>query len=164
MADLKMDKETRARFMSLMPCSTTGTYEWTPESFKEKVENEYVIPEDKWPTFILRPMTTKEHSSLRRILLTSGKVSQATPEQIANLSDTMYDAVRKLVVGWRGIIDMSTGDEFAFETQDDGTAKKDKFEFIPDTVKAEMFSHICRVGGLIKVDGEDRMKEVKRGL
>ena len=164
MGDVKMDEDTRARMMSLMPCSSTGTYEWISDAFREKINNEYVIPEDKWPVFVLRPLTTKEHAGLRRQLLSAGKVSTSSADQMVALSDAMYETVRKLVIGWRGIVDLSTGNEYTYEQEQDGTLNKDKWEMIPDSIKADLFSHVCRVSGLVKKDAEDRMSEVKRGL
>ena len=164
MAEVRMDAETRARMMSLMPCSSTGTYEWVPEVFQEKVDGEYVIPKDKWPTLILRPLTTKEHAQLRRTLLSNGKIGSAEGAKIAAISDQMYEVVRKIVTGWRGIVDLSTGNEYTYEEEQEGGVKKDKWEMIPDPVKAELFSHVCRVSGLVKAEGADRLAEVRRGL
>lgn len=164
MAEMRMDAETRARMMSLMPCSSTGTYEWTPDLFREKASGEYVIPQEKWPVLIVRPLTTKEHSSLRRLLLANGRLATSSAETIANVSEQMYDYVRKVVVGWRGVVDLSTGQDYPFEEEPEGGVKKDRWEMMPDPIKAELFSHVCRVSGLVKADAEDRLAEVRRGL
>ena len=167
MADVKMTDEVRSRMMSLMPCTASATHEWIPDLFKEKINNEYVIPEEKWPVFTLRPFTTKEHSNLRTMVIKSGKLAQASSisaNTLAELQDEMYESMRKIVAGWHNIIDWPSGVEYSYEQDPTGGASKDRWEFIPDPIKQEMFKYICRIGGLIKMEGEDRVEALKRGL
>jgi len=167
MSDVKMSDEVRARMMSLMPCTSTSSHEWIPDLFKEKLNNEYIIPEDHWPVFQLRPFTTKEHANIRTMVIKSGKLAQASnisAASLAELQDNMYDSLRKIVVGWSNIKDWPSGVEYTYEQDPTGGVSKDKWEFIPDPIKQELFKYICRIGGLVKMEGEDRLEELKRGL
>jgi len=165
--DVKYTDDVKKRMMSLMPCASTSTYEWTPDAFKDKINNEYVVPEDKWPVISIRALTTKEHAALRRLVLTSGKIASSStvaPERLAELSEEMHESMRKLVVGWHNFTEYVTGEEYKYEQDPTGGASKDKWEHIPDPIKGEMFQHVCRVCGIMKMESEDRLKELKRGL
>ncbi|MBD3387590.1 MAG: hypothetical protein GF414_01490 [Candidatus Altiarchaeales archaeon] len=166
MAEHRMDDATRARLMSLMPCASKGTYEWTPDSFKDREEetDEYIIPKEQWPKFKLRALNNKEHSDLRKALLSQGSFKKEDSKALIQISEMMHESVRKIVVGWENVIDVLSGDEFEYEQDPSGGALKEKWDFMPDSVKSELFQHVCRVSGLIKVDGDDRMEISRRGF
>ena len=164
MADVKLDKEARARMMSLMPCASDGTYEWTPDVFREKNGDEYIVPETQWPVFTLRSMTTQEHTALRKMVLSKANFDKSKPDQVLELSDMMHEAVRKIVTGWRNIIDVLSGNEYPYEQDPSGGILKEKWSRIPDIIKSELFQKVCQVCGLIRLDGDYRMELSKRGF
>jgi len=166
MADQRMSDETRSKLMSLMPCASTGTYEWTPDAYMEKVgkEEEYIVPKDQWPVFTIRAMTTTEHAALRKTVLSRANFDKDKPQQIIDLSDMMHETVRKLVTDWRGIVDILSGDEYPYEADPGGGCLKEKWSRMPDTLKSEMFQNVCRMAGIVKMDGDDRVEMSKRGF
>jgi len=151
--------------MSLMPLAEDATYDYVPESFKEKDNTgQYIVPEAAWPTFQLRALTNKEHAQLRRSVLLSGKMDMAKPEKVVEASEMVYEAVRKTITGWKGIVNVATGEEYSYRQDPEGGADKGLWERIPDSIKAELFQHVCRMAGLVKVSGDDRMEMAARGL
>lgn len=162
--ELKMTNETRARMLSLMPCASTGTYEWTPDCFMEKVGDEYVVPENLWPVLTLRAMTVAERTALRRLLISKGNFDKTKPEQLLDTTDAMYESIRKVIVGWRGVKDYISDSEFPYEQDPSGGVLKDKWALMTESTKADLFAHVCKVSGLLRVSAEDRLEGAKRGF
>lgn len=143
-----MDEETRKILTGLAPFSINSKFDFTPESYKTKkrdaegkVLDEYLIDECFWPVFTIRPWSRKE---------TLESVKALTKFQ-NDMDDTaIRELVRKAVVGWDNLIDVSKSEEITYEAESDNGAKKSVFESFPLTLVLDISHKIGNISGLNK--------------
>ena len=144
MAENRMTPELRAELMGLLPFSCDARDEYIPECYKVREdaddggEGAYIIPDEFWPTFSLRPLTRKELKALRQ----GAKAGKNIDEE-----ERLRDLVGSAVMGWSNVIDLS--DESIIEyVGDESGCDKELFGRIPLPVVTDLAGHILRISGL----------------
>jgi len=128
---MKLDNEMTKKLAGLLPCSTEFTIEFTPALFDE-------VEEDYKPVFELRPLTKAETKEI---------ASKATAKK--QPSEQWYrDRIRRCVVGWTNLLDISSGKEIEFSSEDDKGADKKLFDLLNDRIINALMNEVLRISGL----------------
>jgi len=128
---LRLTKEVKAKLLGF--AVVTGSVEFSPEI--KDLDEEFI------PVFTVRNINNKEYNKIKALY--SGKSADE-----AKSEEVMLDIVRKCVIGWDKLIDISTEDFVEFKAEASGGVDKDLFEIIPLGVKLQIFSFIMSITGL----------------
>lgn len=145
---IEMNEETKALLTGLAPFSIKSTIDFTPATYMTKAKDadgndtdEYLIPKELWPVITVRPWSRKESTESVKALL---KFQNDTDDaQIREL-------VRKAVMGWDNLIDISSQELIPYEADADKGAKKELFESFPLTLVLDISHKIGNISGLNK--------------
>lgn len=145
-----LDEATRQALLGLSPFSLNSTIDFVPASYKIKnKEGQYVIPEDLWPTFTIRPWTKVENEAVKKSL---SKASTLTGDQANKAEAESKESVRKAIKGWSNLIDAGTCEEIEFESDAEGGASKVAFEQFPAALISDLLNKCCSVSGLLDME------------
>lgn len=140
--DNRMTPEIRAKLLNRLPFSRNATIEYVPKPYLTKVldqdgneTEEFDIPEEYRPIFVLRPMSVQDKEKM----ITSGKVAD---------EKTLRDFVRSSIVGVTKLFDAGTMEEIIFKSDAKGGMDRDQFESIPIMVVRDLFIYISSISGL----------------
>lgn len=128
----KLDDNTIRKLCGLMPATTTLSVKFTPKCFNE-IEEEYR------PVFILEPWTKGE---IRAIASVTNDNDNSKYDEYFN------EQLRKKIVGWDNMIDLSTCDEIAYKSDPEGGVSKELYKLIPDQVLAELVNELSSISGI----------------
>lgn len=142
MERIEMNEETKALLTGLAPFSIKSTIDFTPATYMTKDDTgDYLIPKELWPVITVRPWSRKESTESVKALL---KFQNDTDDaQIREL-------VRKAVMGWDNLIDISSQELIPYEADADKGAKKELFESFPLTLVLDISHKIGNISGLNK--------------
>ena len=59
---------------------------------------------------------------------------------------------RKCIVGWRNLIDLGKSEEIDFESENDGGAKAELVNRLPNPVVSAILQRVIKISGLMPVD------------
>lgn len=137
MADNKMTPELRAKLLTRLPFGRGSSIEYTPKPYLTKVKDEsgnatdeYEIPEDYRPIFIVRPFSVNEKNKMSK------------DEKV------LRDITRANIIGFRQLYDIGSMEELTFKADPSGGMDKDQFELLPVTVMRDLFVYISGISGL----------------
>ncbi len=142
MSDHRMPEDIRKRALHKLPFLRSSTYEFTPEWYKTRLlgedgseTDEYEIPVEYQPIFILRPLSVSDK------------------QKITEKTDTIEELVRSNVIGFRRMYNTSDGQEMIFEKDpnSDGMAK-DQFQYMANTTIIEIVNMLMKLSGLSSAD------------
>lgn len=131
--------QQREALMGLAPFSKSRTHSFTPDVFGKKDEDKNeIIPKDLQPVFTIRPTTKEEEEKYPR--------TQAA----INASDekTLSELARKLVVGWKNIIDIAIEEELEFKADNNGNPPVELWEQIPPFTRGRILLEAIKISGL----------------
>lgn len=126
----KLDDNTIRKLCGLMPATTTFSIKFTPKCFNE-VEEEYR------PVFILEPWTKGEIRAIASVVNDNSKYEEYFNEQL-----------RKKIVGWDNLIDLSTCDEIDYKSDPEGGVSKELYKLLPDQVLVELINELSSISGI----------------
>jgi len=132
-AKIELTEDMKREMQGLLPISYTAVVEFTPEEIKK-------VDEILWPVFKLRRMTKAESLEIRRLASASG-------DAISN-EEKVLNVVRKCVVGWDNLIDMSTGDEIPY-VQENGELSKSLWDMMSITCITAIMNKVSLISGLL---------------
>jgi hypothetical protein len=135
MAELRLDEKTRKSLLGLMPFTQGGVMDYTPEAYLS-------IPENIRPVFSLRAFTRQESCDIRSMFL-NDKYS------IEERAEKNMENARKVVMGWKNIYDLSTGEPLEYKGSALG-ADKDLFSIFPDVIVSSIFRQASVMSGLLQ--------------
>lgn len=137
-----MDEETRKKLEGLLPFSVKSTTEFTPSSIGED------IPEEYRPVFSIRPFNREEMRSATTIFKGLSNDSESGDLE---KEDKLAECSRKVVMGWKNLFDVGTGEEIEYTQDVNGGADKEKFEMITPDMKASILVESVRISGLLNL-------------
>lgn len=146
----EISAETKKALQGLAPFSTTSTIEFTPKGYEIKVKDsegkdteEYMIPEEVWPLFKMRPWTKLEASRIRKSM----------PKYANSKDDTeIREYVRKVIVGWDNLVDAGTGDVMDYEEEETGGASKEIFDCFPSSLITDLLNKALTISGIVDME------------
>lgn len=141
MTENKMSPELRAKLLNRLPFSRNATIEYVPKPYLTKAldaegneTEEYDIPEEYRPIFVLRPMSVEDKNKM---------LATKTADE-----KSLRDFVRACIVGVKQFYDAGTMELIEFKGDPKGGMDKDQFETIPVMVVRDLFIYISGISGL----------------
>jgi hypothetical protein len=141
----EMTDEVRKAMLGLNPVSLQSTVEFIPESYliKKKDSNEYLVPEDFWPKFKIRPWTKLEANHIKK------NISRF----IDSKDDSeMREHIRKTVMGWENLIEAARGDPIEYIQEPTGGASKELFEVFPTALITDLLNKCMTISGIADME------------
>ena len=138
MEQLTLTPEIKERMLGLLPFSADGKMNFTPDRFKLRID----LPPEFVPEFVLRPLTVPEKKEALKLVRNLSSASE----------EDLIERVRKNVIGWSKLFDLSTEKEIVFEADLTGSAKKELFERIPRTCMGDILFYLVKVAGLVDLE------------
>ncbi len=92
------------------------------------------VPEEFRPSFQLTMITVEEQLIATEEFLKDGVNGKAVRDQ--------EDIARRHLVGWKNMLDLSTGEEVEFVADEDGGCSKELWQVIPSTVRVEIAKYL----------------------
>lgn len=141
----EMTDEVRKAMMGLNPVSLQSTVEFTPNSYhiKKKDSEEYLVPEEYWPVFKIRPWTKLEANNIKKNI----------SKFIDSKDDSdMREYVRKTVVGWDNLIEAVSGEPIEYASDVNGGASKELFEVFPTALITDILNKCMTISGIADME------------
>ena len=123
--EIKLTPEIRAKLMGISVVSDTVEYTM-----------EIDVPDEFKPIFKLKAFTVEAAKKFKDI-----------PED--EQDSAFEEIVRSHLVGWKNVIDLSTGKEYKFEAKEDGTCSDAKYYTLPIGLRANILNHLYQLAGLV---------------
>lgn len=140
-----MDAETRKKLYGFLPFSKEATIEYTPEVFNKEELGEYT------PVFIIRPFKKEEINKARSVISQIASVKEEDKEKAEELENKASNYARLVIVDWKNVFDLGSGEEIKFECDDKGSLKEELYNDIPNTVKGLILAEAMKISGLIDI-------------
>jgi len=135
-----LTEEIRRELLGLVPFSAGSADDFTPPVYlKKNSEGGYAIPEEFRPVFKIRCFTVEEKRAVAKLLV---NIKEADEE-------TVTEAARKTVMGWKNLFDAGSNEEVVFKSAPDGSADHTLFSQIPAAVAGALLFHASRISGII---------------
>jgi len=141
----EMTDDVRKVMLGLNPVAQHSTVEFTPGSYyiKKKDSEEYLIPEEFWPTFKIRPWTKMEALQIKKNI----------QKFVDNKDDSeMREYIRKTVMGWDNLIEASSGSNIEYEQETSGGASKEIFEVFPTALITDLLNKCMTISGIADME------------
>lgn len=152
---LKMDDVTRRRLQGINPFNIDAKIEFTPQVYKVKDERNgkgkgknnpvlYAIEKKYWPVFLIRPLNPTEKLECGKI------VDQMTGKDSADIvsDEELLEWARKVLVGWKNLIDIATMEPIKFEPDPSGGAKQNLVQSIPAHIQTAIVLFVFNLSGV----------------
>jgi len=94
------------------------------------------VPAELTPVFTIKNLSVTDSAKIKE--LANKSVDADDDEKDANLEDI----TRRHIVGWKNLYDLSTGELFKFEADEDGCCSVDKFSYLPMSLKVKIYMFI----------------------
>ena len=143
MSDHVMTEEIRQKLLGRCPFNLSSTIEFTPPIFLTKTEDEYDLPEEFRPVFIVSSFSKQDAMEVA-----SGAVKAKDGKNANEYVKDITERARKCVKGWRNFYDPGTMQSIDYKADINGGADKDLFNALPLQVIQEVFIYISGISGL----------------
>jgi len=128
---VKMTKEIAAKLRGISVVSNTISYTLEVEGL-----------EAEWhPTFIIKNLTVADTKRIKEV---SAKI---TDEKSDDMNQLMEDITRTHLVGWTNLYDLSTGDEWAYDSTGE-CCSQEQYDLLPTNIKVKVLTFIYSLSGL----------------
>ena len=134
--------EMRAQLIGAMPFSSDSRFPFSPSEFLTKK-----IPTEFIPCFSLRALTRPEQLKVNRALLLHRQ--GITP---IDANEEYLDTIRKTIMDFKNIFDVSDGKEIEFEADTSGACSSTCFVLLPMSLVMTIGSQVQRISGLIDLE------------
>lgn len=123
--DVKLTPEIKAKLMGLSVVTDTVEYKLDID-----------VPEEFQPVFVLKSFTVQD-----------AKKFKDTP---ADKQDEAFEEmVRTHLVGWRNLLDQSTGEMYEYKADEDGGCSPERYYSLPIGLRAGILQFLYTMAGLI---------------
>jgi len=138
-----LTEEIRRELLGLVPFSAGSADDFTPPVYlKKNSEGGYAIPEEFRPVFKVRCFTVEEKRGVTKMLVNIKDVDE----------ESVTEAARKAVVGWKNLFDAGSNEELVFKSSPEGGADPALFSMIPPAVTGALLFHASRISGIIAAE------------
>jgi len=154
-AKLKMDEVTRKRLQGINPFNIDSKIEFTPSVYKVKAEGKangkgknnppvYAIEKKYWPVFLIRPLNPTEKLECGKI------VDSMTGKDTADIvsDEELLTWARKVLVGWKNLLDLSNLEPIKFEADPGGGAKESLVQALPAHIQTQIVLFVFNLSGV----------------
>jgi len=152
-AKLKMDAVTRKRLQGINPFNIDAKIEFTPAVYKVKAEVKgkgknsppiYAIDKKYWPIYFIRPLNHAEKLECGKI------VDQMTGKDEADIvtDEELCEWARKVIVGWKNLLDLATLEPIKYEADPGGGAKESLIKSIPAHIQTAIVLFVFNLSGV----------------
>lgn len=139
----EITEDTKKLLQGLAPFSLKSTVKFTPEGYKIKKDDQYLVPEELWPVFELRPWNKLEATHIKRNM----------PKYADSKDDTeIREYVRRIVVGWENLIDAGNGDEITYQSDPNGGVLKDIWDCFPSALVTDILNKALTISGIVDME------------
>jgi len=152
---LKMDEVTRKRLQGINPFNIDAKIEFTPQVYKVKSEKNgkgkgknnppiYAIEKKYWPVFNIRPLNPTEKLECGKI------VDQMTGKDDGDIvsDEELLEWARKVIVGWKNLLDLATLEPIKYEADPGGGAKHSLVQAIPAHIQTAIVLFVFNLSGV----------------
>jgi hypothetical protein len=145
MSKIVLSETEQKELMGLLPFNLDASFEFTPEVFKlkKKDTDEYLIRSELWPVFKIRPFSKSERDAVRRMIVDLN----LDAKKVAHEDVTEW--ARKITIGWKNLIDLSTGEAIEYKADNSGGADKAIFGSLPETCISSLLYRAVSASGLV---------------
>lgn len=147
MAEIReISEETKRALTGLAPISLKSTISFTPDSYKikKKDSEDYLVEEEAWPTFKMRPWTKLEAMTVKKNIK---KFSDSKDDS------EMRELIRKTIIGWDNLIEAETGEDIPFENEEsEKGVNKELFEIFPTALVTDLLNKALSISGIADLE------------
>jgi hypothetical protein len=135
-----LDEATKRALVGAAPISSQATISFTPELYGAiKIAPAFI------PIFKIRGLTVDEGAELDSL------IKESQNKSIDNWNEKAYSFTRRIIVGWENVFDAGSGEEIGFIADASGACDASNFVGLSVNVKAELFSQVMKMRGLVGV-------------
>jgi len=139
---IEMTAEQREALLGALPFDSSASIEFTPDFYDD-------APDEFSPVFTLRALSKGDYKELLKAL---SKAAKAVEDGVGADDSVTINLARKCIVGWRNLIDLGKSEEIDFESENDGGAKAELVNRLPNPVVSAILQRVIKISGLMPVD------------
>ena len=118
--------------IGIMPFGNEAEHRYTPRAFR-KLEEKYQA------VFVLKALSVQDRVDIKK------GMASATDSS----TQKTFNILRKYIAGWEKIVDASSGDDYVYESEQEGGCVRKLWQLIPDAIKFDLLQEVMLISGLL---------------